>query len=199
MNARPWTPESRDALLARVTALTAGTAVVGAVGAVGLGAAFAVTTHPKVVTRKAASTTTATVNRPAAATNPTAVAPGKVQVQVLNGVGTPGAARAVADQLTAAGFNVVAIGNAPGTPVSASAIIYPASQAGAFRTLAAATGVNVAAATGTGSTLTLVIGPDWAGSLPAAQSQSNSATLAQPPAPPQNVGGGGVVVSSGGS
>lgn len=198
MSARPWTPESRDALLTRVTALTAGTAVAGAVGAVGLGAAFAVTTHPKTVSRTAtrpSATAPASGSGAATTTTSSALAPSQVRVQVLNGVGIAGAARAVADQLSAAGFDVVGIGNAPGGTVSSSVIVYPRAETSAVRLLAVATGVTAVSPSATGSVLTLVIGPDWSGTLPAQSSSQNN--VAAPPAPPQSSGGGSVVVSGG--
>ncbi len=201
MTARPWTPESRDALLTRVTALTAGTAVAGAVGAVGLGAAFAVTTHPKSVSRTTTGTSAAAPATSGVASTTTkarTVSPSQVRVQVLNGLGVAGAARAVADQLTASGFDVVGIGNAPGGAVSASVIVYPPAETEAVRLLAVATGVSAVSPSGTGSVLTLVIGPDWTGTLPA-QSNVSQNNVAAPVAPAQNGGGGGGMVVSGGS
>ena len=196
VNARPWTPESRDALLTRVTALTAGTAVAGAVGAVGLGAVFAVTTHPKTVTRTATRTSAAAPTGSSAATKSRTLAPSQVRVQVLNGLGVTGAARAVGDQLTAAGFDVVGVGNAPGGIVSASVIVYPPGETDAARLLAGATGVNAVSPSGAGSVLTLVIGPDWTGTLPN-QSSSSQSNVAPAPAPQQASSSGSVVVSGG--
>jgi hypothetical protein len=206
VSARHWTPESRDALLTRVTALTAGTAVAGCVGALGLGAAFAATTHAKTVTHKAAGTSNTAPAVPATSpvTTPAkpVVAPAQVKVEVLNGMGIAGVAHAVAAQLTAAGFDVVSIGNAPGSPVNASGIIYSPDQAAAFRTLSKATGVTLSASSGTSSVLVLVVGPDWTGALPAAQSNqsgqgSSNNNYAQPPAAPQNGNGGGTTTSGG--
>ena len=203
MSARHWTPESRDALLTRVTALTAGTAVAGCVGALGLGAAFAATAHATTVTHKASGTTATAPVVPATnpgttPARPTTVAPSQVKVQVLNGMGVAGVAHAVAAQLSAAGFDVVSIGNAPGSPVNASGIIYSPEQAAAFRTLSKATGVTLSASSGTGSALVLVVGPDWTGALPPVQSNQGNNNVAQPPAVPQN-GNGGSTTTSGGS
>lgn len=204
MNPRPWTAESRDALLTRVTVLTAGTAVAGAVGAVGLGAALAVGTHYASATHKTARATTSSraaqpVAQAPSTAKPKDVAPGRVQVQVLNGTGVAGAARAAANDLIAAGFNVVGIGNAPGAPVSATTITYSPAQAGALRTLAAATGVTASSSSGSGSVLVLTIGPDWTGSAPAAPVAQSNQSYNPPPAPPANNGGGGGTVVSGGS
>jgi hypothetical protein len=185
--------------------LTAGTAVVGAVGAIGLGAGLNASTHYAAASKKspAAPTKTvghATVPAPAAAATK-ALAPSQIQVEVLNGTGVAGSAHAAASDLTAAGFRVVGIGNAPDSPVVATSITYATGQAAAVRTLEAATGVSAVSATGSGAVLVLTVGPDWTGSKPAP-------VVAPQPAPQQNNqnnnqnnGGGnnGPVVSSGGS
>jgi hypothetical protein len=165
----PWTTDHRDVLLRRITMLTAGTAAVGAVGAVGLGALFgtqtvaAKSTQP-VVVRQAAAPTTAR-----ATTSDEAVSPKQVQVRVLNGTGVAGAARAAAGDLTAQGFTVVGVGNAPGGTVSATTISYATGELGAARTLAGLTGVSALVADGPGSVVVLTVGPDWTGSTPAPQ------------------------------
>ncbi len=167
----PWTSDHRDVLLRRITALTAGTAVVGAVGAVGLGALFgtqtvAVKSSQPVVVRQAAAPSTAR-----AATARDAVSPRLIQVRVLNGTGVAGAARAAADDLTAQGFTVVGVGNAPGGTVRATTISYASAEIGAARTLAGLTGVSSLVADGTGSVIVLTVGPDWSGSVPTPQPQ----------------------------
>jgi hypothetical protein len=201
VSARPWTPESRDALLTRVTAITTGTAVAGCVGALGLAVGLAATAHATPSTKAAGSTrsapSTASPESPTART----VAPASVQVEVLNGIGIAGAAHLVAQQLRDAGFDVVATGNTNGT-VRASGIIYAPGQAAAFHTLSKATGVTLSSPQGTGAVLILVVGPDWQGDLPAAQSaQGGQGTggFAQPPAAPQggSSNGGGVATSGG--
>jgi hypothetical protein len=204
MTPRPWTPDHRDALLTRVTAITTGTAVVGCVGALGLAVGIAATAHAATPTTKAAgsSARTSTTHAGASGTSKSTttpagssgsastVDPSQVQVEVLNGVGIAGAAHLVADQLRAQGFNIVGIGNAPRT-VGQSGIIYSTGQAAAFRTLSSATGVTLSSTQGTGAALILVVGQDWQGSLPAAQ--------AVPQAVPQ--GGGNIQpqAASGGS
>jgi len=165
----PWTSDHRDVLLRRITVLTAGTAVVGAAGAVGLGALFgtqtvAVKSSQPVVVRQAAATARA-------ANAGDTVSPQQVQVRVLNGTGVAGAARAAARDLTAQGFTVVGVGNAPGGTVSATTISYPSAEIGAARTLAGLTGVSSLVADGTGSVVVLTVGPDWSGSVPAPQPQ----------------------------
>ena len=202
MSARPWTPESRDALLGRVTAITTGTAVVGCVGALGLAVGLAATASASPATKAAGSTKPATASAAAPQTpaSTDAVAPADIKVEVLNGVGIAGAAHLVAQQLRDAGFDVVSTGNTNGT-VRASGIIYGPGQAGAFQTLSKATGVTLSSSQGTGSVLILVVGPDWQGALPAAQSnQSQGNGFAQPPSAPQAQGNnGGGTATSGGS
>ena len=201
MSARPWTPESRDALLGRVTAITTGTAVVGCVGALGLAVGLAATANASPSTKAAGSTKPATKSAaapgaPQAPASTRSVAPADVKVEVLNGVGIAGAAHLVAQQLRDAGFDVVATGNTNGT-VRASGIIYAPGQEAAFATLSTSTGVTLSSDRGSSAVLILVIGPDWQGALPAAQSQGNG--FAQPPSAPQgqSSNGGGNATSGG--
>ncbi len=203
MTARHWTPDHRDALLTRVTAITTGTAVVGCVGALGLAVGFATTAQATTPTTKAAGSSSRTSTTVPSGTagvgsgatgsgssaSGTTVDPSQVQVQVLNGVGIAGAAHLVADQLRSAGFNVVGIGNAART-VGQSGIIYSPDQAAAFRTLSSATGVTLSSTQGTGAALILVVGPDWQGALPAPQAVSQGRS---------NGGGNGPAATSGGS
>ena len=200
MNAARWTPEHRDALLARVGVVTAGTAVAGCVGAVGLAVGLSATAQAA-TTHKAAGTSTATAPRVSSGTtggsstgvSSTTVAPAQVQVEILNGVGIAGAAHLVADQLRSAGFDVVGIGNAPRI-MPQSGIVYAQDQVKAFRTLSRATGVTLSSTQGTGSALILVVGQDWQGQLPAAAPQV--APQSGPQAAPRS---GGSVATSGGS
>ncbi len=106
---------------------------------------------------------------PVAATKPAGekaltVAPDKIRVRVLNGTGTAGEAKKAAALLTAEGFVVVGTGNAPTSPV-ASSITYPATYTESARTLSYATSVATPTVGGTGRTLTLTVGTDWAGTL----------------------------------
>lgn len=203
MSARPWTPESRDALLGRVTAITTGTAVVGCVGALGLAVGLAATANASPATKAAGSTKPATKSAaaPSAPQNRTSastVAPADVQVEVLNGVGIAGAAHLVAQQLRDAGFTVVSTGNT-NAAVRASGIIYAPGKASSFQTLSQATGVTLSSSQGTSDVLILVVGPDWPGALPATQSNQGNG-FAQPPSAPQAQGNnGGGNATSGGS
>jgi len=171
----PWTIDNRDGMLRRISMLTAGTAAVGAVGAVGLGALFVTQTVPAkstqpVVVKQAAPTSTGT----ARTTPAVALTPRQVQVRVLNGTGVAGAARAAASDLTAQGFTVVGLGNAPGGPVSATTISYSTAARGAATLLAGATGVSSLVPDGSGAVVVLTVGPDWSGSTPSPAQQAST-------------------------
>ncbi len=193
-----WTSQHRDDLLTRVTAITAGTAVVSAVGAVGLAGGLAVATHQSTTHKTAARSTPTPASTGTGSTSllqPTAtpspaqtLARGQVQVRVLNGVGIPGAAHAVAKQLEKAGFVVVGYGNAPNAPVRASTIAFPAGATAAERLLSSATGVTAATPTAGDAVLVLTVGRDWSGTLPTPPPQQ---TYNPPPSPPSNGGGNG--------
>jgi LCP family protein required for cell wall assembly len=108
--------------------------------------------------------------KPAATTAPAGqpaltVAPKAIRVRVLNGTGTAGAASKAASALRAAGFDVVGVGNAPGSPVTASTITYPTDYTESARTLAFATSIATSTQSGSGRVLTVVVGPDWTGKL----------------------------------
>ncbi|MEU0033428.1 LCP family protein [Streptomyces sp. NPDC006333] len=87
-----------------------------------------------------------------------------INITVLNGTGTPGAAQTTADRLTALGYRIIATGNAPAR-VENSTLTYPQGLAEQARALAARLpGLTPArsdqAAPGT---LTLTVGPDLSG------------------------------------
>ena len=198
-----WTTHHRDALLRRVSLLTAVTAVTGAVGAAALAVGLAATSHAATTHTSASQATSGSSRSGSAAPAPTApavVSPRQVHVQVLNGTGVPGAAHAAAKDLTAAGFDVVGIGNAPDAPVTATSIAYAPGKTAEMQLLASATGVTTTVA-GSGSLIVLTVGPDWAGSQPAPVTQSNGGGLNAPAQPPSNSGNGygGGSASSGGS
>lgn len=91
---------------------------------------------------------------------PLRAAPSTITVRVLNGSGTTGAAKDIGAQLTAVGFNVAAVGNAP-APAEQTRIEYGAASAEAARTLAAATGAQLVEVPGSGKQLTLILGADF--------------------------------------
>jgi hypothetical protein len=89
----------------------------------------------------------------------------QVSVNVLNGIGTEGLAGQVGDELRAAGFNVLNVGDAPDLPVAKTTIVYGPSRADSERTLASALGAAPVAQLNntTATSLTLTIGQDWKG------------------------------------
>ncbi len=92
---------------------------------------------------------------------PLKTAPSEITVQVLNGSGTPGLATRAAKQLQRQGFKVAGVGNAQKS-VTATTIQYDPAYDESARTLAYAARTTVPSATpGHGSTLTLIVGPDW--------------------------------------
>jgi hypothetical protein len=93
--------------------------------------------------------------------NPLKTAPDKIHVRVLNGTSTNGLAKKVADQLAAEGFIIDAVATAP-AHVTSTTVTYPASYDESARTLAAAAGgVPTSAASSSGKTLVLTVGPDF--------------------------------------
>jgi LCP family protein required for cell wall assembly len=113
------------------------------------------------------------------------VAPSKINVKVLNGTATQGFARTAADELAKAGFNITAVETSP-TKVTTTTIRHSSSKADSARTLAAAApvGARLVEDSSLGSTITLIIGPDWTGirDLPAI-SGSSSPSPSHSPAP----------------
>ena len=110
---------------------------------------------------------------------------GQVQVQVLNGTGTPGLAGRAAGQLRQLGFNVTGTANAP-SPTANTTVSYPASKAGAAAALGSAlqSGPSYSDGTGSGTTgsaaspvssnaLTLTLGADYVGIKPASASHGH--------------------------
>ncbi len=91
------------------------------------------------------------------------VAPAKIRVAVLNGSGVSGKAREAADELTKLGFVVTDIATGPDSDVAVTTVTYDPAYAEAARTLAYSARAGVSRATGSGRTLTLVVGKDWSG------------------------------------
>lgn len=209
-----WTPDHRDALLGRVTALTVGTAVVCTVGAVALGAGL------QVGTTYAASASSDTAAEPGAATaavddTPVALpsaaaeqpapagsaapvtnlAPDQIHLVVLNASGTAGVARAAARILTSEGFHVDQAAAYAGGPVRSSSIVVAADTAGAVRALSKATGIKATSSQGNAGEVLLVLGRDWAAAT--AGTAWAPPQAAPQPAKKHSSGGGGT--TSGGS
>jgi LCP family protein required for cell wall assembly len=96
---------------------------------------------------------------------PTTVNPAKVTVKVLNGSGTPGQARSVADQLGAVGFRVSSFGNAPDTQVGPTLVAYGPGLKQAAQTVAAHLQgpVSVRSVTSAGTMVVITTGTGFGG------------------------------------
>ncbi len=88
--------------------------------------------------------------------------PENIRVEVINGTGLKGAGKSAKKALREQGFIVVNVKN--GDPVAATTIIYDPEWDNSARTLAYSAGATMLEpVAGTGSTLQLVIGPDFTG------------------------------------
>jgi LCP family protein required for cell wall assembly len=110
---------------------------------------------------------------------PLVTPPENVRVQVLNGSGTAGEASRVAKDLTAAGFQVVGVGNADRNDYATTQVLYDPAYDESGRTLGAAiSGSTVTEDLSLGSTLVVVVGADH----PTAESVEVSGSTATPQA-----------------
>jgi LCP family protein required for cell wall assembly len=92
---------------------------------------------------------------------PLVTPPERVSVQVLNGSGVAGEASRVAQELTAAGFQVVGVGNADTGDVATTTVSHDPAYDESGRTLGAAlAGSTVEEDVSLGSTLVVVVGAD---------------------------------------
>jgi hypothetical protein len=92
------------------------------------------------------------------------VAPANVPVRVLNGTGVKGAAAKAADDLRAAGFNVVGVGDADSANYAQTLVRYGAQRVQSSQTLAAAvTGSVRQSDDGLGNVVELVVGANYSG------------------------------------
>jgi len=92
---------------------------------------------------------------------PLVTPPERISVQVLNGSGLAGEASRVAKELTAAGFNVVGVGNAETSDVATTTVSHDPGYDESGRTLGAAlAGSTVEDDISLGSTLVVVVGAD---------------------------------------
>jgi LytR cell envelope-related transcriptional attenuator len=92
---------------------------------------------------------------------PLVTPPDEINVEVLNGSGTRGAATEVAKALTAAGFNVVGVGNADRSDYPTTTVRHDPAYDESGRTLGAAiAGSTVTEDVSLGSTLVVTVGAD---------------------------------------
>jgi hypothetical protein len=119
------------------------------------------------------------------------VAPAKIRVEVLNGSGVSGKAREAADELTKLGFVVTRVATGPDSDVAVTSVTYDPAYSEAARTLTYSARAGQSAATGSGRTLTLVVGKDWSAArgvvvAPRGPKPSSSSTPSAKPATEQN-------------
>ena len=97
---------------------------------------------------------------------PGAAPPSSTQVTVLNALRTPGLAASTASKLRGSGYQIASVGNAPSADLARSQVAYAPGRLADAKTLAS-TLVGGAALvedpTLTGSQLTLILGPGFAG------------------------------------
>lgn len=111
---------------------------------------------------------------------PLVTPPERVNVTVLNGSGVTGAASDLAARLTAAGFNVVDVGNAEGTYATTTVRHDPAYDESGRTLGAAIPGSRVEADPSLGSTLTVIVGTDRPAVVPVQVSGSTSSPAPTP-------------------
>jgi len=118
---------------------------------------------------------------PAPAVTAVKTPPSNVTVTVLNGTGTPGKAKQVAEELAAQGFTIAGTGNAPAT--ATTLVRHSAAYDESGRTVAtAASGAAQETQPGNAKTITLVVGSDFQGVVPVTV-DSAAATGSTTPAP----------------
>jgi LCP family protein required for cell wall assembly len=102
-------------------------------------------------------------DQPKQTTSKTSVPASQVKVQVFNASGTPGKAQRIADQLTAQGFNVIKVGNAPANSGKTTQVLFGQGADQQAATLAALVpnAKPTARAGGTAGVVDLVVGADW--------------------------------------
>jgi LCP family protein required for cell wall assembly len=103
---------------------------------------------------------------PAAGAHTVTVPPASVTVDVLNGTGTKGLAKTVADGLHAEGFTVGTVGNESGSVTSSVVRYGPASLEQARTVAAAVPGAVLQASGALGNAVQLVIGPGYSTVVP---------------------------------
>jgi hypothetical protein len=87
------------------------------------------------------------------------VAPSGVRLELLNGTGVDGKARAVAEQLKPFGYSITKLAKAAAT-VSKSTLAYGTGREESVKTIAAATGLTAVFDPKMGKHIVLTVGPD---------------------------------------
>ena len=98
---------------------------------------------------------------------PLSTAPADIAVAVLNGSGRSGAATRAAAKLSAQGYQVTTVGDAPSSDFVSTVVQYSPGMEDAARTLAASIpGSSRVLVDGLGTTLQVVVGKQWPGVVP---------------------------------
>ena len=115
---------------------------------------------------------------------PLTTAASDIRIKVLNGSGTPGLGTKAAAALTKQGFVVTSVGTAASSDYAQTTVVYDPRYDESARTLAYASKSSVSKATGSGRTLTLIVGTDWTGTQKVTiASGSGTSTSASNPTP----------------
>ena len=107
-------------------------------------------------------------------------APSDIRIKVLNGSGVPGAGTKAAAALTKAGFVVSSVGNAARADYAQTTVVFDPRYDESARTLIYASQAAISKATGSGRTITLIIGADWSGTKKVTIASSGDSTASNP-------------------
>lgn len=116
---------------------------------------------------------------------PLTAAPAEISVRVQNGTSTSGAGAKASALLTSEGYQVSSVGNASAAATQTTVVYDPdsAEQTQAARTLSYATGAKLQETSNGSSTITLIVGSDFAASVKpvkAMKEKSSTAAAAKP-------------------
>lgn len=114
---------------------------------------------------------------------PLVAAPSTIRVKVLNGSGTPGLGAQAAAALEKQGFVITSVGNAKTSDYAQTTVIYDPGFDESGRTLTYATKATVSKSTGSGRTLTLIVGKDWSGTQKVSVAGGGASGSASDPKP----------------
>jgi LCP family protein required for cell wall assembly len=114
---------------------------------------------------------------------PLSTPPSDIQVKVLNGSGSAGLGAQAAAALEKQGFVVTSVGNAKSSDYAQTTVVYDPGFDESARTLTYASKAAVSKATGSGRTLTLIVGSDWSGARKVTIAGGGSSGSASDPAP----------------
>jgi hypothetical protein len=114
---------------------------------------------------------------------PLVTPPSSIRVKVLNGSGTAGLGAQAAAALEKQGFVVTSVANAKTSDYAQTTVIYSPDFDESGRTLTYAAKAAISKATGTGRTLTLIVGKDWSGTQKVTVAAGGASGSASDPKP----------------